>query len=76
MSIIQSQKRLLLVGASRGLGYAMAEEFLKREWGVVGTVRGAAEIDDGEVMGRFWQSGTATPFAATGQRYGFFCNGN
>ncbi|HTY92659.1 MAG TPA: SDR family NAD(P)-dependent oxidoreductase [Steroidobacteraceae bacterium] len=34
------RKSVLLVGASRGLGYAMAEEFLKRGWDVVGTVRG------------------------------------
>lgn len=33
--------KLLLVGASRGLGCAMAEEFLERGWNVVGTVRGA-----------------------------------
>jgi NAD(P)-dependent dehydrogenase (short-subunit alcohol dehydrogenase family) len=31
---------ILLVGASRGLGYGMAEEFSKRGWNVVGTVRG------------------------------------
>ena len=31
---------ILLVGASRGLGYAMAAEFLKQGWNVVGTVRG------------------------------------
>ena len=30
----------LIIGASRGLGYAMAEEYLKRGWRVVGTVRG------------------------------------
>ena len=30
---------VLLIGASRGLGYAMAAEFLKRKWNVVGTVR-------------------------------------
>jgi len=35
-----SDGNLLLIGASRGLGYAMAEEFLKRGWRVVGTVRG------------------------------------
>jgi NAD(P)-dependent dehydrogenase (short-subunit alcohol dehydrogenase family) len=35
-----SGRSILLVGASRGLGYAMAEEFLKRRWSVVGTVRG------------------------------------
>ena len=32
---------ILLVGASRGLGYAIAEEFWKRGWNVVGTVRGS-----------------------------------
>jgi NAD(P)-dependent dehydrogenase (short-subunit alcohol dehydrogenase family) len=36
------RKNLLLVGASRGLGYAMAEEFLARDWNAVGTVRGNA----------------------------------
>ncbi len=30
---------LLLIGASRGLGHAMAAEFLKKGWHVVGTVR-------------------------------------
>ena len=30
---------ILLIGASRGLGYAMAAEFLKKGWNVVGTVR-------------------------------------
>jgi NAD(P)-dependent dehydrogenase (short-subunit alcohol dehydrogenase family) len=35
-------KTLLLIGASRGLGYAMAEEYLKRGWRVVATERGAA----------------------------------
>jgi len=33
---------VLIIGASRGLGYAMAEEFLKRDWNVIGTVRGTA----------------------------------
>lgn len=32
---------ILIVGASRGLGHAMAVEFLKRDWHVIGTVRGA-----------------------------------
>ena len=42
MSLIPPpQKTVLLVGASRGLGYAMAAEFLGRGWNVVGTVRGA-----------------------------------
>ena len=31
---------ILIVGASRGLGHAMAFEFLKKGWNVVGTVRG------------------------------------
>jgi NAD(P)-dependent dehydrogenase (short-subunit alcohol dehydrogenase family) len=31
---------ILIIGASRGLGYAMAEEFLHRGWRVIGTVRG------------------------------------
>lgn len=30
---------ILLIGASRGLGHAMAVEFLKKGWNVVGTVR-------------------------------------
>jgi NAD(P)-dependent dehydrogenase (short-subunit alcohol dehydrogenase family) len=34
---------LLLVGASRGLGLALAEEYLERGWHVVATVRGAAK---------------------------------
>lgn len=33
------QKTVLLVGASRGLGYAMAEEYLKRGWRVIATGR-------------------------------------
>lgn len=35
-----STKTVLIIGASRGLGYAMAEEYRKRGWSVVGTVRG------------------------------------
>ena len=40
-SMISDQKNpaILLVAASRGLGLAMAEEFLKKGWNVVGTVR-------------------------------------
>lgn len=37
-----ARKSLLLVGASRGLGFAMAEEFLARGWNIIGTVRGTA----------------------------------
>ncbi|WP_395457600.1 SDR family NAD(P)-dependent oxidoreductase (plasmid) [Azospirillum melinis] len=35
-----SHRSILLVGASRGLGHAMAAEFLKKGWSVLGTVRG------------------------------------
>src|SRR5450432_737529 len=38
----QSTKTLLLIGASRGLGYAIAEEYLKRGWQVVATERESA----------------------------------
>jgi NAD(P)-dependent dehydrogenase (short-subunit alcohol dehydrogenase family) len=41
-STTPKQKNLLLIGASRGLGLAMAEAFLERGWNIVGTVRGAA----------------------------------
>jgi NAD(P)-dependent dehydrogenase (short-subunit alcohol dehydrogenase family) len=33
------QKTLLLIGASRGLGFAMVEEYLKRGWRVIATGR-------------------------------------
>jgi NAD(P)-dependent dehydrogenase (short-subunit alcohol dehydrogenase family) len=33
-------KRLLLIGASRGLGFALAEEYRQRGWLVVATERG------------------------------------
>ncbi len=36
----QSLSTSLIVGASRGLGHAVAAEFLKRGWNVIGTVRG------------------------------------
>jgi NAD(P)-dependent dehydrogenase (short-subunit alcohol dehydrogenase family) len=35
----QKNPTILLIAASRGLGFAMAEEFLKKDWNVVGTVR-------------------------------------
>ena len=37
----RSPKTLLLLGASRGLGLAIVEQYLKRGWLVVGTVRGS-----------------------------------
>jgi hypothetical protein len=38
----ESSQTILLVRASRGLGAAMAVEFVKKGWSVVGTVRGNA----------------------------------
>lgn len=40
MPIASSHREICIVGASRGLGHAMAAEFLKRGWNVMGTVRG------------------------------------
>jgi len=41
-------KTLLLIGASRGLGFALAEEYLKRGWHVVATerARGTSKLHD------------------------------
>jgi NAD(P)-dependent dehydrogenase (short-subunit alcohol dehydrogenase family) len=39
MPSLSSDKTLLLIGASRGLGFALAEEYLKRGWHVVATER-------------------------------------
>src|SRR5713226_3053794 len=39
MPTISSDKQLLLIGASCGLGFALAEEYLKRGWHVVATER-------------------------------------
>ena len=36
-----SRPTLLLVGASRGLGHAMAAQFVNKGWQVIGTVRGS-----------------------------------
>lgn len=41
MPVPSSNKKLLLIGASRGLGFALAEEYLKRGWSVVATERDA-----------------------------------
>lgn len=37
-----ANKSILIIGASRGLGWAMAAEFVQLGWRVVGTVRGEA----------------------------------
>jgi NAD(P)-dependent dehydrogenase (short-subunit alcohol dehydrogenase family) len=48
MPAFSSNKRLLLIGASRGLGFALAEEYLKRGWSVVATERdsGTSRLHD------------------------------
>jgi NAD(P)-dependent dehydrogenase (short-subunit alcohol dehydrogenase family) len=38
-------KTALIIGASRGLGYALAAEYLARDWQVTATVRGARPTD-------------------------------
>ena len=43
MPPLSSKKTLLLLGASRGLGLALAEEYLKRGWHVVATERGGSK---------------------------------
>ncbi len=40
-----TDEHILLVGASRGLGLAMAAEFLKKGWKATGTVRGGARTE-------------------------------
>ena len=42
MPAISTNKQLLLIGASRGLGLALAEEYVKRGWDVVATERNRA----------------------------------
>jgi NAD(P)-dependent dehydrogenase (short-subunit alcohol dehydrogenase family) len=48
-----SSETILLVGASRGLGLAMAAEFLKKGWNVVGTVRGNARTELHDLAGQY-----------------------
>jgi NAD(P)-dependent dehydrogenase (short-subunit alcohol dehydrogenase family) len=50
-----SPKSLLLIGASRGLGLAIAEQYLQRGWHVVGTVR-SAERTKLHDLREHWQS--------------------
>ncbi|WP_445611984.1 SDR family oxidoreductase [Hafnia alvei] len=40
MNNSSTQKTILIIGASRGLGHAMAAEFVTKGWHVIGTVRG------------------------------------
>lgn len=43
---------ILIVGASRGLGHAMAEEFATRGWDVIGTVRAGSRTELHELAER------------------------
>jgi NAD(P)-dependent dehydrogenase (short-subunit alcohol dehydrogenase family) len=53
-SLEQATRTILLIAASRGLGLAMAEEFLKKGWNVVGTVRaGSGRTKLHELADRF-----------------------
>ncbi|QQP97200.1 SDR family oxidoreductase [Lysobacter enzymogenes] len=49
----ETRPRILLVGASRGLGHAMAAELLGRGWDVVGTVRDGAATGLHELADRY-----------------------
>ena len=44
---------VLLIAASRGLGLAMAEKFLKKDWNVVGTVRGSTRTKLHDLADRY-----------------------
>jgi NAD(P)-dependent dehydrogenase (short-subunit alcohol dehydrogenase family) len=46
------EKNLLLFGASRGLGLAIAQEYLKRGWHVTATVRGEARTALHDLVGK------------------------
>jgi NAD(P)-dependent dehydrogenase (short-subunit alcohol dehydrogenase family) len=45
-------KTALIIGASRGLGYALAAEYLARGWQVTATVRGARPTDLHDLAGK------------------------
>ena len=51
MPPLSSNKKLLLIGASRGLGFALAEEYLKRGWHVVATERDSATSKLHDLLG-------------------------
>ena len=51
MPALPPNKQLLLIGASRGLGFALAEEYLKRGWQVVATERDSATSKLHDLLG-------------------------
>ena len=70
MATSPSNSTALIIGASRGLGLALVEEYWKRGWRVVGTVRGignslqqAHKAVEGDVSGVV--AGLGTSFNST-----------
>ena len=51
MPAVSSNKQLLLIGASRGLGFALAKEYLKRGWQVVATERNSTTSKLHDLLG-------------------------
>ena len=51
MPTVSTDKQLLLIGASRGLGFALAEEYAKRGWHVVATERNRTTSKLRELLG-------------------------
>ena len=47
------KQKALIIGASRGLGLALAKEYLKRGWSVVATERSAAKSGLSQLKGEF-----------------------
>src|SRR5579862_8312756 len=52
MAAVSCKKRLLLIGASRGLGLALAAEYINRGWHVVATERNRATSKLHDLVGR------------------------
>jgi NAD(P)-dependent dehydrogenase (short-subunit alcohol dehydrogenase family) len=48
---VSTKKQLLLIGASRGLGFALSEEYVKRGWHVVATERNRTASKLHELLG-------------------------
>jgi NAD(P)-dependent dehydrogenase (short-subunit alcohol dehydrogenase family) len=40
---VAQKSTVLIIGASRGLGFALAEEYCSRDWQVIATVRRTSE---------------------------------
>ena len=51
MPTTSSDRQLLLIGGSRGLGFALAEEYLKRGWQVVATERNSTTSKLHDLLG-------------------------